>query len=348
VKQHMIYMPNSRSFTHQNGLSLIELMVSIAMGIALVLTILTFYQNFNSGSRTSQAEQKMNENAELAFGLLAQQMRQADYNPRQARAGVPTTNSMRIGTPPAGEAQMGVFGCANGFSNTTSADNIGSLTCNGTATTTITHAIAFQFEADQYSPSVSGAAPADCRGVAVPQLSQAFTAPTGTMAYYVVENRFFIGNGGLSCTGNGTTSSFAAPTQPLVDNVETLDIAYGVTMPNVTDTRTRYAAGYLGPAEIGPASGVDTTGVYATLSGSVPTLKASERWRLVKSVRVCMVLKSDRPTFSNVVETVGGASVFGYYYGCNPEDGLVNITDQYLRRSFVRHFALRNRIATPI
>lgn len=334
--------------TAQRGVSLIELLVAVALGLSVILIVLSVFQNFSGSSRASVVEQSMTENAESAFQLIAQQMRQVGYNPRRPRAAVPTTNPLSIGTPPGGSAGMSLFACANGFSNgfgSGIADNIQSLTCNTSTTNTISYAIAVQYEADQYSPSVVGAAPADCRGFAVTAQSVATTTPTGTVSYFVVENRYMINNGALVCTGNGgTTATFATPNQPLVPNIESMQLSFGVTVPGVTLTTANFVAGYLGAPEIGPASGNDTSGVKDTLTSFVPALTSIQRWDLVKTVRVCMIIKAERRSLFEQEGTTAG--VYGTYYGCTP-DNPINITDGHLRKAYVRHFALRNRISTP-
>lgn len=333
------------SKTAQRGVSLIELLVAVALGLSVILVVLSVFQNFSGSSKTSIVEQSMTENAESAFQLIAQQMRQVGYNPRRPDASVPTTNPLRIGTPPGGAAGMSLFACANGFSNgfgSGIADNIQSLTCNTSATNTISYAIAVQYQADQFSPSVVGAAPADCRGFAVTAQSLAVTTPTSTVTYFVVENRYMIKDGGLACTGNGGATPFETPGQPLVPNIESMQLSFGLTVPGVTLTTANFVAGYLGAPEIGPASGNDTSGVKDTLTTG--TLTPIQRWDLVKTVRVCMVVKAERRSlFEQEGDTAG---VYGTYYGCNPASP-INITDGHMRKAYVRHFALRNRISTP-
>ena len=340
-----------RAFPHhksarltQFGVTLIELMISIALGVAVVLLVLTMFQNFSGGSKASRVSQAMNENADVAFQLIAQQLKQASFNPRQPRASSPTSNPLQIGTPPGGLSGMGLFACARGFSNGSgsgSADNIQSLSCNSTSTSTITYALAVQFEADQFSPSVSGGTPADCRGFAVPARSVGLTSPTVTATYYVVENRFFVTASGLGCTGNGGgTTTFDTPSQPLVENIESMNISFGTTAANATGTTATHIGGFIDADQLGPASGVNTAGVHVSLTGLTPL----QRWNLVKVVRVCLIVKADRRT---LFEPEGGSgTVFGKYRGCDPTS-LIDITDGFERRAYVRHLALRNRIELP-
>jgi type IV pilus assembly protein PilW len=318
------------------GVTLIELLISIALGLSVVLVILTFYQSFSGSSKSSRSSQVMNENAESAFQLLAQQFRQADFNPRQARAATPVINPLRI--DPTATPGMGIFACANGFSNgsgSTPANNIQALICSGTSTSTVTSALAVQFEADAFSPGVAGGIPTDCRGFAVAAQSvNLATVPVTSVNYFVVENRIFIANGGLTCTGNGGTATFSTPEQPLVENIESMNLSFGLSQAGVTGTV--FPAGYLDANAIGPAAGAGA-GVDPALDALTPI----NRWGLVKVVRVCLVVKADRRT---LFEPEGGSgSVFGSYFGCDPATR-IDITDGFERRAYIRHFALRNRI----
>jgi Tfp pilus assembly protein PilW len=335
------------------GFSLIELLVAMAMSMGLVLVILTVYQNLNTGSAIGQSQQRMNEDAYQAFQILGQQFQQAAYNPIQPRTETPRANLLQLAVFPAGETAMGIFSCKKGFSNgagSTPAANIGDLACNSSAGSD-NHAFAVQFEADANSPSASGGIPSDCRSFTVPARIQTLSPSNNTVTYRVVENRFFIAAGGLSCTGNGSsgtsTTAFETPSQPLVGNIESMEISFGVTAPNAgTTAAAKVVAGYLDASQIGPAFGSNTSGVHASLSAT--TLTASARWELVKTARVCLTVKSEKPAFFEPIKYVSGVEVYGYYYGCNPnETNIITISDRYPRRSYVQHFALRNRIATP-
>lgn len=336
------------------GFSLIELLVSIAMGLALLLVILTLLQSMTSNSRLGQTQQRMSEDAQQAFQILGLELRQAGFNPRQARTSSPTSNSLNSA---AGESAMPIFGCSSGFTNGVgagSAAHIGLLTCNAAASGTETFAV--QYEADRYSNNVTSAAstPADCRGFAVPLVNQALTtaagASAGNASYYLVENRYFVSSSGLSCSGNGTggTTPFDSIPQPLVRNIERMELKYGLTQANPNATTTKYVSGYLLANEIGPGSGnADYATVDASLSGANPAYSPSNRWaKLVKTVRVCLTVRGDSPVLSQDLTPNGATPTYGYYYGCSPEgaNAPIAITDRFPRRSFFMHYALRSRL----
>lgn len=383
----------------ETGLSLIELLVAMGMGLALITVVLNAFLSMTTGNRLSAAQQQMNEDAQAAFQILGPQIRMAGFNPLQARATTPAKNILSAAAIPATEVALGVFGCNTGFANgaisastPTPAGEIWQLTCNAAGASP---SLAVHYEADQFSPNITGATPtpADCRGFAVPARSQALTNSDGSTAgnatYYMVENRYFIDtiNGGLHCTGNGGATPFATPNQPLVANIESMQLDYGVLAPQpfatvtgdpttwtpaqvasntANETAARVAAGYLTANQIGPASGNTVTGVHSGFTSAsalaiTPNLVfGSQRWALVNTVRVCLVVKSITATLIDQIgeipatpagpgtPAVPASSIYGYYSGCNPSDNTqINITDGFMRKAYVMHFSIRSRVNTP-
>ena len=422
-----------RFLDRQRGFSLVELMVAMAMSLALLTVVLQGFASMSNASRASTVQQQMNEDAQAAFQILGPQIRMAGFNPLQARATttmLPERNTLggsnfvlvnettSNGTPivvkqiatddpfgTTGETGIGIFGCQTGFANLAAAE-ISQLTCNATGASP---SLAVHYEADQFSPNISGVTPSDCRGFAVPYARQSLKDEgpvSGTWIpvanpppYYLVENRYFIARDannnpiGLSCTGNGGTTPFDTPTQPLVANIESMQIDYGVrapqplpTLPKATldaievlraadpsrstwpqaqrdaddqnqanVTASRVSAGYLTANLIGAASGVDPTGVdpgflsAAALAVTPVLANGSQRWNLVNTVRVCLVVRSAAVTLTGgLVRAANNNVIQGYYFGCNPTTNTpIPITDGVLRKAYTMHFAIRNRVKTP-
>lgn len=348
---------SQRSMRKNTGFTLIELLISMAMGIALMAVVLLSFQNISGGSRLGAAQQQMNEDAQAAFQILGQQIRSAGYNPIRADDGAPPRNLLSPTPLTAGEVGMAVFGCDQGFFNGSggsAATQMSALTCTNSGSS---GAIAVQYEVDQFSPNAS-AIPADCRGSGISDmLIQNFISPTvgaNSDGYRLVENRYYIANGGLSCTGNGGAAAnrFTTQAQPLVGNIESMTINYGLVNPtaffgNTTATiaAAQFVSGYLTASQIGGATGAAGGGVDAALTAPA-ALTGSNRWGLVRTVRVCLVVKSATPALVDVLGTSGSDSIYGYYSGCNPADNTqISITNRFLRKSYVMHFAVRNRIS---
>ena len=417
MNQATFYSVKHRLTFRQRGFSLVELMVAMAMSLALLTVVLQGFASMSNASRASTVQQQMNEDAQAAFQILGPQIRMAGFNPLKARASLtitPEKNTLSVTPIPAGEIALGIFGCQTGFANgltsppaSVAAAEIRQLTCNAVGGLP---SLALHYEADQYSPGVNNAnTPTDCRGVQVPARSQALsdtalpTAAVPPAQYFLVENRYFISNpntpnAALSCTGNGTgaaglSTPFETPNQPLVANIESMQINYGVrapqpfpTVPKATldaievlraadpsrstwpqarrneddqnqanVTASRVSAGYLTANQIGAASGVDKTGVdpgflsAAALAVTPELANGSQRWNLVNTVRVCLVVRGAAATLTDELGKNADEKVIqGYYFGCNPTNNTpIAITDGVMRKAYTMHFAIRSRVKTP-
>ncbi len=413
-----------RFLDRQRGFSLVELMVAMAMSLALLTVVLQGFASMSNASRASTVQQQMNEDAQAAFQILGPQIRMAGFNPLQARSSItitPERNTLSVTPIPAGEIGLGIFGCQTGFSNgltsvappaSVAAAEIWQLTCNAAGGSP---SLAVHYEADQFSPGINNTnTPTDCRGVQVPLRPQALSdtalpaAVIPPAQYYLVENRYFISNpntpnAALSCTGNGTgaaglSTPFETPNQPLVANIESMQIDFGVrapqpflTVPKATldaievlraadprrstwpqaqrdaddqnqanVTASRVSAGYLTANQIGAASGDDATGVHGGFAisqddpGNPDSIdermkRGSQRWNLVNTVRVCLVVRSAAVTLTDELGRDANNNVIqGYYFGCNPTTNIpIPITDGVLRKAYTMHFAIRSRVKTP-
>jgi type IV pilus assembly protein PilW len=69
---------------HNLGLSLIELMVSLTIGLIVMVTIISAYVGSADAGRMAEAQGRMNEDAQAALTILTQQLRMAGNNPKQA------------------------------------------------------------------------------------------------------------------------------------------------------------------------------------------------------------------------------------------------------------------------
>lgn len=333
---------------HIQGFSLIELMVSLTIGLIIAIAAMSAYLGASGASRLTDAQSRMNEDAQAALTILSQQLQMAGTNPNQANRVVDTTtttlSSLRnpIYTPtptfvPTPTFAPGTFtlsafsinGCDGKFTNISGAANLDSLTCAG-GTTTLADSIAVSYEADQFnSEATTGGSATDCLGNGLPTITASnvpvFNTATATVTtanpitYQVADNRFYVGTSSaitspsLYCKGNG-----GATPQPLVENIEDLQFQYG-TM-NATST-TATVAGYL------PANEVITQTDLAALASD------AERWSKVLSVRICVLVRSDAP----VVNDANSAR----YRDCG--GNMQNAPDLRLRRAYFATVALRNR-----
>jgi type IV pilus assembly protein PilW len=326
---------------HSEGFSLIELMISLAIGLIIAGAAFAAYMGTAGASRMAEAQGRMNEDAQAALTILTQQLRMAGNNPAQANRvdnAQPTLSSRHnpvyLPQPsydgytlaPASFTLSGfsVRGCDARFSNLAGAARLDDLICPAGAGP---HAIAISYEADRFNtvPTEAGL-PSDCAGNALslvtatlPVIAGAASASSAAQ-YAVADNRFYIaplaGIPSLYCQGNG-----AAPPQALVENIEDLRFTYGV-VSTATTASTATVAGYLSANDI------------ATQADLAALPDDAARWAKVITVRLCVLVRSE----AVVVADAASAR----YLKC---DGTLETAppDLRLRRAYSSTVVLRNR-----
>jgi type IV pilus assembly protein PilW len=321
---------------HDRGLTLIELMVSMVIGLILMIAVVATYLGASGAGRVSEAQGRMNEDAQAALSILAQQLRMAGNNPKQpnytaAAARNPVYGAVYAGSP----GTYFVRGCDGTFSNIAAAADIPTLVCDaggGAAP----DSIAISYEADIFNTiptTTTPIRPTDCLGQSLtllglgslvfnPDVNQwngTSVVPLKAQPFAVADNRFYLANSAVTatpslyCKGSGN----AIP-QPLVENVEDLQFVYGTAD---SAAATLAVAGYIN------ADGM--------LTGALGALADDLRWSKVMTVRICVVVRSVLP----VVPDAASAQ----YVRC---DGTVNAApgDLRLRRAYSTTVVLRNRV----
>jgi type IV pilus assembly protein PilW len=303
-----------RSRRHAQGLSLIEVMVSLAIGLVVIGAVFANYLNNSQGSRQTAALTQVTNDAALAFGILRNHMAVADYS---LPSGVTATGLTRRLTG------MNVFGCSGGFDEATD-DQVdpANILCASTAGTS--DALMVRYEVDEQSvPSVtntatSTTAPSDCTGNALVRV---------TDGYFVADSRFDIATGAdgvpsLACLGNGNTPATAAKfggtagaqTAALVENIAEMHLTYGVAAG-----KQQNIIRYVSAADVAKADDVNR----------------ADKWGNVVSVRICLLVRS--------AEEVLPAKTA--YRGCNQAVvAAANVPDRRIYRAFTSTVVLNNRL----
>jgi type IV pilus assembly protein PilW len=198
----MMQRQRERGSSSQRGFSLIELLISMVIGLVVIGAMMAAYLGTGISSRNSRALAQITEDASVALNVLRGAISMTGY----AR---PT----RI-NPDTGEFDLALsgatlMGCDADFRNLDS--DIATLAC-GTDTTA--DAIAVAYQADEHN-SVLGAGgnPLDCLGAGIPVVD----------GIWVSYSRFYVTGGQLMCQGPGANAPAA-----LVENVQTMQIRYGV------------------------------------------------------------------------------------------------------------------------
>lgn len=246
----------------QRGLSLVEVMVSLVIGLVVIGVVLSTYLGSGVGGRHSSAMAQITEDATVALNIMRAQIEMAGFSqPNGVNADSGEWTRLYGGDA--------VVGCDKGF-KTPEAKTIEELKgqCSDTGNS---DAIAIAYQADASSVVLSSdSTPADCLG-------QKLTEAGG---YFLAYNRFYIDSAdkgvtpALYCRGNGGDTPGDSGHQPLVENIVGLEFEYGIANPATKGRVVRYHA----------ASGMK-----------------NEDWPNVVAVRACVVVQSadnvmDEPT----------------------------------------------------
>ena len=264
--------PNKRA---ARGLTLIELMVSLVIGLLLAIVALSTYlyskQAYNAVSENSQLE----ENGRMALDLLTRYVQSAGYvaiNPRSAF--------------PYGALDLKVTGCDHGMTKPQTASVAADLACKASTATGVRRSASLTTvnETDQPASSVGSGTTIgrfqgfNCVG------NEATTIPadasTNAVQTYVVRSNFFISSstastkfgtttmGQLSCVADATVpgGTINYQPQPLIPGVVQLAVTY------------------LTPSSLVARS--------AQKASEADALTAADKWNTVTGVELCVMTQS--------------------------------------------------------
>lgn len=254
----MMIQPSSR--LRQQGLSLIELMIAMVLGLVVIGVVFANYLGATSGRNHSQALGQMAEDASVALNYVRKHIAQAGYS---RVVGVDASTGKLVRS----YSDIALVGCSGDFSDPGAA-TMAELTCppNQAAAS---HSIAVAYEADNTNSALRGASnlPGNCVGQPIDATPIAGSPGAGT--FHLSQARLFVdGNASLACRAAGT------PAAPLVNNIVSMRLRYGVGV------------------DAPPADGdfLPPPPVQFMPAENVATANA---WRRVSSVRVCVVVRSE-------------------------------------------------------
>ena len=298
--------------TRQRGRTLLELMISISIGLVVIGAVFVVYLGTTASSRQSSANNRISEDAAIAMAILGNNLRMAGYSPPRAlfSPGSALVDGVKAVVPDRHYVGPAIRGCDFGFS---SAANVAFdlITCNPSSSPGPA-AFVVRYEGDSFNTIPISGNPSDC-------LTNGITANTvstyDATSYKLVESRFSVdtsasnGTPELYCAGSGGAAPFTR--QPLMQFVENMAISYGIAEDNLGGNVVRY---------------VSQTQLDAITPGTTDSL-----WARVVSVKLCLVLRSETR------DQNGG----GNYIDCAGNS--VASPNGFIRRSFTSVFALRNR-----
>ena len=250
----------STSFSQQQGLSLIEMMISMVLGLFLVGGLSTMFLKSKESDKTRQAVTEMEANARLAIEFLNNGIQHAGYRSIYIVPFDKPFLSEKDGTPPNTICRGG--GASNslllsGLTHPYTEDGSGSNSDQ------ITSVFLADNPDDNKNTSSRRRVFRDCAGGEITQACSADTrngmADPMTAKLY---NSFYVdSNNQLVCIGSRTAGS-----NPIViaENIENMQIRYGVA----SDNSLRYKT----------ATDVET----------------DKEWRNVKSVQIALLIRSNK------------------------------------------------------
>lgn len=293
----------------QGGVTLIELMVSITIGLFILIAIGTAYITTTSTSRQRENQSELNEPARIVMSQLRRELSTAGYvdvldyglgvsaqavtlfhtgnsgmanlYQRDPAAGYPTSGQ----TTPLGQffpGLMPVFGCGGAMTSTPNAiaaAGAAVLACGGASTVRHSLQVAYQAvpSAASDSPSLQAYDPANPTGEGRDCLQQDLSAIGGAGAVYVI-NRYFVqtsaddGVNELVCHGSG-----GATARPIARGVEEFVLRYQLAAPGTAPP----------PGSVTPM--VAAGGTQARYADAATVAASALGWSNVTAVEICMV-----------------------------------------------------------
>jgi type IV pilus assembly protein PilW len=332
----------------QQGLSLVELMVALTIGLFLMGAVGIIYVNTATTSRGSTLESQMNEDAALALELLQQQIRLAGFSNVDA-------SGNRLFR---GQAIRGCDGDPDASDVGSAFDendaDFSALVCNDGGTRP--DAFAVRYEASLLnSQAVNDAGvqrPGNCAHEGITAWDALAEGASSATAMLLADNRYYIdtdadGTPSLYCQGR-TGAGFGDPTA-LIPNIEDMQVQYAVTaFPSEGNPLPHQVAGYANATEA--TDETDASPAFPALEElAIPAGTPADinNWSRVAALRVCLLARSARPVpvgdnpvgTANADGTTNTAGL-GTYIDCNGVSQTA--TDRFVRRAYVTTIQLRN------
>ncbi|WP_290870683.1 PilW family protein, partial [Aquabacterium sp.] len=259
------------------GFSLVELMVSMVIGLVIIGAAFSTYLGNRGGARQTAALAQVTDDATTAFGILRSQIAMAGYSQPTAVNAAGTLDRRLNG--------ITILGCEGGFAAnaimTMTPQAVTSVSCErdtrNASDVFKPDSILVRYEADMTNtPIVKNEAevsrPSDCQGTSIEDDS--------TLNAAIADNRFRVDTSSaeLECSGSGLSSQVDSngqpknrTTDPLVQNIVDMQLTYGMS-----STGTGVVDRYVKANDVGlpGTSGYDTA------------------WQKVVAVRVCLLVRS--------------------------------------------------------
>ena len=238
----------------QEGLSLIELMIAMVIGLFLLLSISSVYLSNLKANNARDQYSLLEDNARLALDTMSNIIEHTGYQGRLIMTGEKFITNAPVEVP--ANACVTNNALFNNFSNTKDDDT-------GTAFTGDQIGIVYL---GTVAPPLAGALPFDTDCSGIPAVNNCLVDPLNPVnatSQSRIFNAFYLSNTGkLMCVG-----SVGAGEQLIADNIENLQITYGLN------------------------SDGDPQG---TVDQYVNAANMANRWGTVVSVQIAVLVRSDK------------------------------------------------------
>lgn len=311
----------------QQGLSLVELLVSLAISIVIALAAASAYLGTRSTATAMANISTINETGKLALDMIGRDLQMAGYYPAIIASSSTNTNMMGTfsNTKNAAYAayNQGLFGCDGGqFNPTTGA--CPAVVANAPDSIVINYFAQVELDATTFGSGF------DC-------LRQPVSNDTSNVAGkpQYVSNRFglvdtsytaagaspiarTVNTKSLACNGNGKNPEDTVY-QPIFEGIEDLVFRYG--------------------ANAGAGSQSPETYYTAAEVSALPTVNGTNGWQRVTSVHVCVLTRSLENT-----RTQDKPGTLRTYTDCRGNVKTYALDERALFKRFDRIFAIRNNL----
>ena len=286
------------------GFTLVEMMVALAIGLAVVGALVAAYLASFASGRHTDAIVQITEDAALALNVMRQQVAQAGFSqPHGAGAG-----GMVLHAFPA------ITGCEGAnFADLMVSIRVPGNCKSGAPESGASDSLEVAYEGSVLPGKASngilggsgGAQPLDCVGNSFDKTHDDATGDD----YWLNDSKFYVDDGSLYCHGPGNLAGAA-----LVQNVETLRVTYGMAAA---------PAGSPGAGHV----------IY--YGGAPPS--ASPLWANVVSVSLCVQVRSATKVLDR-----NASATLGSWIDCR--NAQRTSSDGYLRRTFTTTIVLQNKL----
>lgn len=323
---------------HQRGMTLVELMVGLVIGIVLSLAAASLYLATRESSRTSQSISDINETGKIALEMIGREIQKAGFYPAQFGQDVTTADQFYGVYYNAKDSakvafNTGLFGCSGANYNpatkacgATVAGKPDSIITNYFATPEFGNDSLLGNANDCNRRPVTGDSDNDLREAAGLPLFVSNRFGIVDTTNYVDNDKNTVTVNSLGCHGNGDEAATAA--QPALEGIEDMVIRYGIY------------AGDGDPAIAGKSPTSFMTAAEVNLQDATGPVGGRTAWQRVTAVSICIVVRS--LANSRQEDKAGDVRT---YRNCRDADPVeLPAGSRYIYKSFERVYAVRNNL----